>query len=133
MAAAFKLNLFRFRKNIKDFTGKYFFTDKEEGITEAVIFKNGKMEVFNKPINDADITVTFKNNKALADFLLSPKPDLLNAMLHQDITLNGNLNYIYKFAFMAQHLRSMVTGRILQSWFASFAQRLRLMLPGQPW
>ena len=115
MAVAFKLNLFKLRKNIENFTGRYLFTSKEGEVTEAVIFKDGKMEVLKKPIDDTDITVTFRDNKTLMDFLLSPKPDLLDAMLHQDITLNGNLNYIYKFAFMAQRLRLILTGQAWQT------------------
>ena len=46
------------------------------------------------------------------DYIFSPKPDILGSMLRQDVMLNGNLNYLYKFAFMAQHLRLMATGEI---------------------
>lgn len=110
MSLAFELNLGDFRKNIEGFTGRYLFASKDKGITVSAIFDKGKMKVYKKTINDADVAVTFRNDKALMDYIFSPKPDILGSMLRQDVTLNGNLNYLYKFAFMAQHLRLMATG-----------------------
>jgi hypothetical protein len=46
------------------------------------------------------------------DYIFSPKPDILGSMLRQDVTLNGNMNYLFKFAFMAQRLRLMATGEL---------------------
>jgi hypothetical protein len=48
----------------------------------------------------------------LMGFLLSPKPDILGSMLRQDISIDGNLNYLYKFAYMAKHLQLKVTGKL---------------------
>jgi hypothetical protein len=110
MSLVFELNLRNFRKNIEGFTGKYLFTSKDKGITVSAIFDKGKMKVYEAAINDADVVITFRNDKALMDYIFSPKPDILGSMLRQDVTLNGNLNYLYKFAFMAQHLRLMATG-----------------------
>jgi hypothetical protein len=31
-------------------------------------------------------------------------------MLRQDVAVDGNLNYLYKFAFMAKRLQLMATG-----------------------
>lgn len=54
----------------------------------------------------------FKDGKALMDFLLAENPDILGAMLHQEVTPEGNLNYLYTFAYMARHLQRMATGRV---------------------
>jgi hypothetical protein len=112
MALVFELNLGNFRKNIEGFTGRYLFASKDKGITVSVIFDKGKMKVYEATIDDADIVITFRNDKALMDYIFSPKPDILGSMLRQDVTLNGNLNYLYKFAFMAQRLRLMATGEL---------------------
>jgi len=112
MSLVFELNLKDFRKNIEGFTGRYLFASKDKGITVSVVFDKGKMKVYEAAIDGADIVITFRNDKALMDYILSPKPDILGSMLRQDVTLNGNLNYLYKFAFMAQHLRLMATGEI---------------------
>ncbi len=112
MSLVFELNLKDFRKNIEGFTGRYLFASKDKGITVSVVFDKGKMKVYEATIDGADIIITFRNDKALMDYIFSPKPDILGSMLRQDVMLNGNLNYLYKFAFMAQHLRLMATGEI---------------------
>ena len=99
-----------YRRNIENFNGRYLFCSKDRSITVAAVFKNGKLKVSEREINDTHMTITFKNAKALMGFLLSPKPDILGAMLRQDVAVDGNLNYLYKFAFMAKRLQLMATG-----------------------
>ncbi len=101
-----------FRRNIGDFSARYLFRSATGGITVAVVFENGRMEVMEEEISRPDISVTFKDAKALMNYLLTPRPDVLGSMLRQEVTLDGNLNYIYKFAFMAKRLQLMATGGI---------------------
>ena len=99
-----------FKKNIENFNGRYLFKSRDNKITVAAVFRDNRMKVYEKAINRTNITVTFRNAKALMDYLLSPKPDILGSILRQDVTIDGNLNYLYKFAYMAKHLQLMVTG-----------------------
>ncbi len=101
-----------FRKNIEHFNGRYLFESKNDNITVAAIFKNNKLKVSEKKIDNTNVTVTFRNGKALMDYLLSPKPDILGSILRQDVTIDGNFNYLYKFAYMAKHLQLIVTGKV---------------------
>lgn len=101
-----------FKKNIRDFDARYLFRSRDGSITVAAIFRDNGMEVREKEIASPNITVTFKDSKALINYLLAPKPDVLGSMLRQEVTLDGNLNYLYKFAFMAKRLQLMVTGGI---------------------
>ena len=109
----FLLNAMRFAflhnddymKNIKNFHGRYLFKGKDNSFLVATVFNNGKMEIDDKEIDNPSITVYFRDPAILWNFILSPKPDILNAILKQDVTLDGNLNYLYKFAYMANHLR----------------------------
>ncbi len=64
-----------------------------------------------KAIDNTNVTVTFRNDKALMNYILSPKPDILGSILRQDVTIDGNFNYLYKFAYMAKRLQLMATGR----------------------
>lgn len=98
-----------FRQNIENFDAKYMFKDKSSKITVSTIFKNSRMKTFEKEINDTNVTVIFKDQKTLMNFLLSQKPDILSAILNQDVTYEGNLNYLSKFVYMATHLRLMFT------------------------
>lgn len=98
-----------FRRNIENFDAKYMFKDKSSRITVSVVFKNSRMKAFEKEIDNTNVTVIFKDQKVLMNFLLSQKPDILSAILNQDVTYEGNLNYLSKFAYMATHLRLMFT------------------------
>lgn len=101
-----------FRKNIEGFEGRYLFKSRDGKITVAAIFENGRMNVKEKEIGDTDITVSFISSKALRDFIFSPKPDILGSILRQDVVVDGNLNYMYKFAYMAKHLQLLLTGQL---------------------
>ncbi len=111
MSLAFLLDR-DFRRNIEDFNGRYLFRSRDNSITVAVVFKDNRMKVYEKNLEDTNVTVTFRNGKALMGYLLSPKPDILGSLLRQDVTFNGNLNYVYKFAYMAKRLQLMATGEI---------------------
>lgn len=99
-----------FRRNIENFRGRYLFKSRDDQITVAAVFRDNKLKVYEKAIGNTDVTVTFRNAKALMNYLLSPKPDILGSILRQDVVINGNFNYLYKFAYMAKHLQLMVTG-----------------------
>jgi hypothetical protein len=101
-----------FRKNIEGFKGRYLFKSRDGKITVAAVFENGRMKVKEKKISDTDITVSFRSAKALREFIFSPKPDILGSILRQDVVVDGNFNYMYKFAYMAKHLQLMVTGQL---------------------
>jgi hypothetical protein len=101
-----------FRKNIEGFNGRYLFKSKDGRLTVAALFENNHLTVKEKEIPDPNITIFFKDGKALMSYLLSPKPDILGSILRQEVSLDGNLTYLYKFAFMAKRLQLMATGAI---------------------
>lgn len=100
-----------FRRNIKGFKGRYLFKSKDGGVTAGAIFENSRLTVSSGAVANTNITILFNDGRALMDFLLTPKPDILGSMLRQEISLNGNLNYLYKFAYMARRLQRMATGQ----------------------
>mgnify|MGYP001436876365 FL=1 len=112
MDLVFMLNIWNFRENIEGFRGRYVFRSKDDSIVASASFKNGNMKVYDKIIDKPDVTITFRDDKALMNYLLSPKPDILGSILRQDVTVNGNLNYLYKFAYMAKRLQLLATGQI---------------------
>ncbi len=99
-----------FRRNIRDFTGRYVFRDRGNRIETGVIFEGGRMHVKDGKLEHPNVTVVFRDSRALMSYLLSPKPDILGSLLRQDVTVEGNFNYLYKFAYMANRLKQMVTG-----------------------
>jgi len=101
-----------YRKNIIGFKGRYQFRSSDGAITVAALFDNDELCVDEAVIEKPDISVTFANGKALMNYLLSPKPDVLGSMLRQEVRLEGNLNYLYRFAYMAKRLQLMATGAV---------------------
>lgn len=110
MGLVFLINLKGYRRNIEGFRGKYLFRSRDDKITVSAVFENSRMEVSEKKIDDPDVTISFKNGRALMNYLLSPKPDILGSILRQDVSPEGNFNYLYKFAYMAKRLQLMAAG-----------------------
>ena len=69
------------------------------------------MQVNDEKIDDVDVVLTFKNARAFFDLVLSPNSDVVGALLSQDIAVDGNLNYVDKFIYMARRLQRMAQAR----------------------
>lgn len=93
-----------YRKNIEGFTGRYLFRTADNLVSASATFKDGNMHVHEDSIDDWDARVTFKDAKALRAFIFSQNQDILNSILANEVEVDGNLNYIYKFGFMARDL-----------------------------
>ena len=96
-----------FRKNIEGFKGRYLFRTADNRVAASAIFKDSDMRVEDDPddpIDNWDVRVTFKDAASLRAFLFSKDQDILNSLLENKVAVDGNLNYIYKFGFMARDL-----------------------------
>ncbi len=97
-----------YRKNIKDFTGSYVICSADKKIDVSAIFKKvdlfftqkDGMEVKDTIVDNATTTVTFKDPKAMATFLLSGNTDVIAGMLNNQLSVSGNLNYLFKFVYL---------------------------------
>ncbi|SCX81266.1 hypothetical protein [Desulfoluna spongiiphila] len=94
-----------FRRNIEGFQGRYAFTSRDGRIAASALFDGSRMKVKNRAVDEADVTIVFKDGKALRRFLFSENPDIIKAILDNEISYTGNLNYLAKFAYMAKHLQ----------------------------
>lgn len=95
----------KYRRNIEGFNAKYAFQSRDGKIATSAIFENNKMTVKNKVIPDTNVTVIFKDGKALWQFLMAKNPDVFEFLLENKISWEGNINYVLKFAYMAKHLQ----------------------------
>jgi hypothetical protein len=97
-----------YRKNIKDFTGSFVICSSDKKIDVSAVFKKidvfftqkDGMEVKDTIVDNATTTVTFKDGKAMADFLLSGNTDVIAGMLNNQLSVSGNLNYLFKFVYL---------------------------------
>lgn len=101
-----------YRESIHTFNGRYQFTSADGGMTMSAVFNNGQMRVMEKTIDAPDITIIFRDGKTLFKFLLAPKQDILGSMLAQDVKTDGNLNYLYRFGYLAKKLQLMLQPEI---------------------
>lgn len=93
-----------YRKNIKGFEGRYLFRTADNLVATTATYKDGDMQVHGESIDDWDVRITFKDAAALSAFIFSKDQDILDSILANDVEVDGNLNYIYKFGFMARDL-----------------------------
>jgi hypothetical protein len=101
-----------FRMNVKRFSARYVFRDKADKLYIVAEFKDNRIKVRRRRLVDAKLTLVFKDGKSLFKLLLSESPDVLDALLNQEVNFSGNINYLNKFAFMAMRLRSMAMEKI---------------------
>lgn len=107
-----------YNKNIEDFKGKYLFRSADNKISVQAIFKHSwlfnrnYLKVREEDLKDPDAAVIFKNSRALMNRLFSPKLDVLDTLLKNEVSINGNINYLFKFSFMATELRYKVLKEI---------------------
>lgn len=97
-----------YHRNIENFTGRYQFCSKDGVVNIAVIFDNGLMKLEKHKISNPDITITFRDVETLLKFILSPRQDILGAMLRHDVVTEGNLNYLYKLGYMGKKMQNML-------------------------
>lgn len=107
MQIVFIVNL-DYRRNIHKFNGRYQFCSKDGEVTIGAVFSNNRMKVVEGIIDNPHITITFRDGRTLMDFIISPRQDILNSLLKHDVRTEGNLNYLYKFGFMAKQLQLMM-------------------------
>ena len=93
-----------YRKNIKGFRGAYLFRTRDNVVVNSVTFDQSKMTVHEDAVEDWDIRVTLKDVRAFWKFIFSRDHDILNLVLANEVEIEGNLNYIYRFGFFARDL-----------------------------
>lgn len=92
----------RFRENLKNFNGRYCFKTADETVMTSATFSNGNMRVHKNAIDDWDVKVTFKNPKAFRELILSEKQDIFDWLTRNEVEVDGNINHIFKFGYMAR-------------------------------
>lgn len=93
-----------YRKNIKGFRGAYLLRTRGNIVAASITFDYGKIKVHENAIDNWDVRVTFKDVQAFWRFIFSQDHDILNLILANEVEIDGNLNYIYKFCFLARDL-----------------------------
>ncbi len=103
MDVAFVL-LASYRRNLRGFRGSYVLRTADRRVAASALFSGEHMTVRSEAVPFPNATVTFKDSAALRRFLFSKDQDILSSILANEVEVSGNLNYTYKFGFMARDL-----------------------------
>ncbi len=100
------------RRHIKGITAGYLFLfgDSERKISLEI--KNSGMRVFQGNTEMPDISIKFRDSESLRNLIFTGKPDILKVILRQDVVAEGNLNYLFKFVYLINHLQLKLTGPV---------------------
>jgi len=93
-----------YRDNVRGFRATYVFRTANESVAATALFGDGKMKVEKHGVIPYDVQVTFTDAHALWSFLLSENQDVLDSILANTVDVEGNLNYLYRFGFLARDL-----------------------------
>lgn len=111
MSVSFQVDK-RLRKHIEGFRGSIQFRSRDDAIRVVAEFKDNKLKQRELKRNERlkevpNATVVFKNAEGLMNFLLPKggKRDVLRSLLKNEVALDGNFNYIYRFGFVANHMQ----------------------------
>ena len=98
------------RRHIKGITARYLFLfgDNERKISLEI--KNSGMRVFQGNTEMPDISIKFRDSESLRNLIFTDKTDILKVILRQDILAEGNLNYLFKFVYLINHLQLKLMG-----------------------
>lgn len=109
MEFAFKIDK-GYRRNIEGFRGRYLLDTADGAVRCSIIFDGGRMDASDRAIDDWDVKITYKDAKALRSFLFSQDADVLDSILRNEVEVHGNLNYVYRFGFLARDLERRLLG-----------------------
>lgn len=93
-----------YRRNLYGWSGTLVFCTREKHVGATTHFKNGRMLVEETASSKGNSTVVFKDGAALRSFLFANDQDIFNSLLANTVEVEGNLNYVCKFGFMAKDL-----------------------------
>ena len=105
MDLAFLLSRSYRMSHLRNFSAKYVFTTADDSAGATARFDRGAMHVDDAPAEDWTVRVRFTDGAALRRFLFAEDQDILDSLLANEVELTGNINYVYKFGFMARDLQ----------------------------
>jgi hypothetical protein len=111
MCLAYSSN-YELRKHIRNIHAKYHFSFRDYDTEIFLEFNKGVMRVFPGNIELPDVSFKFNNSDAFRKLFFSTNPDILEMILKQDVVMDGNLTYMYKFMYLVRHLQMKLMGPV---------------------
>jgi hypothetical protein len=93
-----------YRSNLRRFRGSYVLRTSDGRVAASAVFADGKMEVAKQAVPSPTVSVTFANPAAFRRFIFSKDQDILESLMANEVEVDGNVTYIYKFGYLARNL-----------------------------
>ena len=97
-----------YRENIRGFTGRYVFRTKANSIAATADFRDGRMKVDAEGLADPNVSVVFRDGAAVRNFVRRNEEDVLELLLSNDVAVEGNVNYLFRFGYLVHELRAIL-------------------------
>lgn len=98
----------RLRANATDIDAVYHFSIERARRDISLHLDRRGARVRRGAPENPDVSIGFRDTASVVSFLLAPKPDILRSLLNQDIAVDGNVNYLFKFAYLANKLKGIL-------------------------
>lgn len=98
----------RLRRNATDIDAVYHFSIERARRDISLHLDRRGARVRRGTPDNPDVSIGFRDTASVVSFLLAPKPDILRSLLNQDIAVDGNVNYLFKFAYLANKLKGIL-------------------------
>ncbi len=98
------------KDEIRTLRAGYRLTTRDRRMNVAARFSSGVLTASRADPEPVNVTLIFKDTPTLVRLFASPKPDLLGAMLKQQVAFEGNLNYLLKLAYLLRRVTLIVLG-----------------------
>ena len=82
------------------FDGTFQFSTWDDSVSTHMAFRDGKVRAGKGPASEPDVVLRFRDSKYMRDFF-QPGADALTMLLRNDLKVEGNLSYLYKFGAIA--------------------------------
>ncbi len=112
MGLAFRLSK-RLRKEICNpetgfvFNAKYQFRTRDDKVSVYALFRDGVMRSGNGTIDDADVTIFYKDKETLARLFDKSPEESLDHLLTNEMSTRGNMTYLTKFTYLSTLFRGV--------------------------
>ncbi len=99
-----------YRKNIAGYRAIYVFRTKDNRVGATAVFQDGNLTVELVARSSFDTRLTFRDAEGLFNSLMAGDQDILNTMLANPVQVDGNLNCLYRFGYLAKELALRLGG-----------------------
>ena len=93
-----------YRRNIERLEADYVFETEDKTVGVTASFHNGNMKVTKSTMEKPTVKILFKNANALKNYIFSTNQNIIDSLLKNEVRAVGNVNYIFKFGYMALDL-----------------------------